>query len=368
MTTIFPRVSSSWTRNGRTSMIRASTWRSVVMIPDWLPVKLIASPPSSRMAIDRSAIEMGSPAVRSMSSSRRSGLAETCLASPSRSSVVSPIAETTTTTSCPALLVRMTRSATCRMRETSATLEPPYFWTTTDMAVICHESTKTRKQDASGSFSWFRVFVAMQDSLRVKRRNYRRVIARPDLFLNHAGARARGERRADERVVEPPPDVALTHVAPRRPPGEQTVVVRLEHAAQIDEAARENPLDDRPLFRQLSDRARLPFLGMDVHVGPRDVHVAAHDQVPAGGEGRRVVVHRLQEPHLGRKVLAAVRHVDRGHGRVAELDDHDPVLVVEGRMDERRLVGRDRLADVQADARVALFAAVPVAPVALHFA
>ena len=61
------------TRNGRTSMMRASTWRSLVMMPDWLPVKLIASPPSSRMAIDSSAIEMRSPAVSSMSSSRRSG-------------------------------------------------------------------------------------------------------------------------------------------------------------------------------------------------------------------------------------------------------------------------------------------------------
>ena len=42
-------------------MMRASTWRSLVMMPDWLPVKLIASPPSSRIAIERSAIEMRSP-------------------------------------------------------------------------------------------------------------------------------------------------------------------------------------------------------------------------------------------------------------------------------------------------------------------
>ena len=77
-------------------MIRASTWRSFVMIPDWLPVKLIASPPSSRMAIESSAIEIRSPADSSMSSSRRSGFGDTCLASASSSSVVSPIAETTT--------------------------------------------------------------------------------------------------------------------------------------------------------------------------------------------------------------------------------------------------------------------------------
>ena len=93
-------------------MMRASTWRSLVMMPDWLPVKLMASPPRSRIAIDSSAIEMRSPAESSMSSSRRSGLVETFLASVSRSSVVSPMAGTTTTTSWPSCRVRMTRSAT----------------------------------------------------------------------------------------------------------------------------------------------------------------------------------------------------------------------------------------------------------------
>ena len=109
MTTILPRASSSWTRNGRTSMMRASTCRSLVMIPDWLPVKLMASPPSSRIAIDSSAIEMRSPAESSMSSSRRSGFADTFLAIASSSSVVSPMAETTTTTSWPCWRVCMTR-------------------------------------------------------------------------------------------------------------------------------------------------------------------------------------------------------------------------------------------------------------------
>src|SRR5688572_19118539 len=130
ITTIRPREISSWTRNGRTSIMRASMWRSLVMMPDWLPVKLIASPPSSRIAIDSSAIEIRSPADSSMSSSRRSGFAETRLARASSSSVVSPIADTTTTTSLPARRVCMTRSATLRMRSTSATLLPPYFWTT----------------------------------------------------------------------------------------------------------------------------------------------------------------------------------------------------------------------------------------------
>src|SRR5688572_19299120 len=129
MTTILPRASSSCTRNGRTSMMRASTCRSLVMMPDWLPVKLMASPPSSRIASDRSAIEIRSPADSSMSSSRRSGFGDTVFAMVKSSSVVSPIAETTTTTWCPWRTVRITRSATYRSFPTSATLLPPYFWT-----------------------------------------------------------------------------------------------------------------------------------------------------------------------------------------------------------------------------------------------
>ena len=79
-------------------MIRASEWRSFVMMPLWLPVKEMASPPSSRIAMESSAMAMRSPAERSMSSSRRAGLPDSRLAVARRSSVVSPIAETTTQT------------------------------------------------------------------------------------------------------------------------------------------------------------------------------------------------------------------------------------------------------------------------------
>src|SRR6266540_5942002 len=73
------------------------------------------------MAIASSAMEMRSPAASSMSSSRGGGSVETRLASAIRSSVESPIAETTTTTSWPACLVATTRSATCLILGASAT-------------------------------------------------------------------------------------------------------------------------------------------------------------------------------------------------------------------------------------------------------
>ena len=76
---------------------------------------------------------------------------------------------------------------------------------------------------------------------------------------------------------------------------------------------------------------------------------------------------RFEKAHLGREVLAAVRDVDRRHGEVADVDRDDPVLEVELRMRECGPLGPALLADVQADARVAL-RSVPVAPVALEVA
>src|SRR5690606_26165325 len=61
---------------------------------------------------------------------RGGGAGETFSARSSRSSVVSPMAETTTTTSLPSLCVRTIRSATFLMRSASCTEEPPYFCTT----------------------------------------------------------------------------------------------------------------------------------------------------------------------------------------------------------------------------------------------
>ena len=99
------------------------------MMPAWEPVNDLAVTPRSRMAMASSDIEMRSPAVSSMSSSRGAGSGETRWARASSSSVESPMAETTTTTSWPACLAEATRSATRRMREASATDVPPYFWT-----------------------------------------------------------------------------------------------------------------------------------------------------------------------------------------------------------------------------------------------
>ena len=106
------------------------------MMPLCEPVKLMAGAPRFWIAIESKAMDMRSPALSSMSSSRRGGLASTSRARAKSSSVVLPMALTTTTTSWPAARVATTFSATRWSFATSATLLPPYFCTTMLMAVV----------------------------------------------------------------------------------------------------------------------------------------------------------------------------------------------------------------------------------------
>ena len=115
-------------------MILALPWVPVVITPACDPVNERACAPNESIAIATSALEIRSPAVSSMSISRAGGAGHTCLARSSRSSVVSPMAETTTTTSLPAFLVSTMRSATRRIRSASDTEDPPYFCTTSATA------------------------------------------------------------------------------------------------------------------------------------------------------------------------------------------------------------------------------------------
>src|SRR5262249_59516777 len=92
------------------------------------------------------------------------------------------------------------------------------------------------------------------------------------------GGRAR-EAVAREHVVEPPSDVALSHVAPRRPPREELIVVRIERPPDVDQPSLgEDPLEELPLLRPLAYDVRLALLGVDVAVGARNVHVTAEHE------------------------------------------------------------------------------------------
>ena len=128
--TTWPSSSAVEILPGVTSMILARPCTESVITPAWDPVKERAVKPRSEIAMATRAIEIRSPAVSSMSSSRAGGSGLTSLARSSSSSVESPIAETATTTSWPLRLLSTIRRATRLTLAASAREEPPYFCTT----------------------------------------------------------------------------------------------------------------------------------------------------------------------------------------------------------------------------------------------
>ena len=118
-------------RRARTSTIFAFVCVESVTIPACEPVSDVARWPRSISAIAASEHEIRSPTETSMSSSRGSGWAVISWASRIRSSVVSPIAESTATTRFPASRAAAQRCATAWSFCVSATEEPPNFITTT---------------------------------------------------------------------------------------------------------------------------------------------------------------------------------------------------------------------------------------------
>ena len=155
-TQTLPTLRASRRRSPLTSRIFALPCALSVMMPTWLPVKLMASTPRSASAIQSRDIDTRSPVVSNMSISRPGCTVDTSFASFSKLSVDLPIAETTTTTPAPCCRVYATWSATARMRSGSATEVPPYFWTmsvTRSTAYGCHEPSATVSETTSNSRS-----------------------------------------------------------------------------------------------------------------------------------------------------------------------------------------------------------------------
>ena len=147
-----------------------------------------------------------------------------------------------------------------------------------------------------------------------------------------AASPAIDDRLAREDVVEPPADVALPHVPPRRPPGEQSVVVGIERAADVDQAAADDAARSArapraagrsPAACALSDARRMSVRA--TFMSPQSTSALAR----CAGTTRR----RRPSPRgtaSWREVLAAVRHVDRRDRQAAAVvDGDDAVLVVE---------------------------------------
>src|SRR2546430_11993326 len=94
-------------------------------------------------------------------------------------------------------------------------------------------------------------------------------------------------------VIQPPADVARAQVPPRRPPGEETVIVGIERSPQVREPRAEQRFEHGALLGPLADRVGLPLLRMHVHLRPRDIDIAAQQQLaPPAGTMR----HPVREP------------------------------------------------------------------------
>src|SRR5688572_1615533 len=100
------------------------------------------------------------------------------------------------------------------------------------------------------------------------------MVAGPDVALDDAGFESGEERCACQDVVEAPANIPLAHVAPRRPPREETVVIRIDGAAGVDEIVADDPLEQFAFFRKLADRARFALFWMHVPLGAGDVQIA----------------------------------------------------------------------------------------------
>ena len=122
-----PTSSSRSSRSGWTAVMRARVNQALVRMPAWPAVSETAGQPRARSAMASSVAETVSPVESRRSSSRGSGSGVTERASAISSSVVLPIAETTTTTPWFWARLAATRSATARIRSAPATDVPPYF-------------------------------------------------------------------------------------------------------------------------------------------------------------------------------------------------------------------------------------------------
>src|SRR5688572_4952577 len=181
------------------------------------------------------------------------------------------------------------------------------------------------------------------------------MVARAEVALHDARLRAFGHAGRGKDVVEAPSDVALAHVAPRRPPGEEAGVVRVELAPDIDEVLAQQFCKQLTLFAPLSHELRVALARMHVDLGARDVHVAAQDELtPLVAKLPRPGDQPLHEINLRGVVLVAVGHVDRGDDELAELRLHDARLHVERGMAENRLFRKRFRIDVERDARIRL--------------
>src|SRR5262245_61581386 len=148
-TAISPSSRARRTRSAAIRVMRALVWARSVRRPTWSPVKDRALKPRVWRAMASGAMVTCPPVASSLSISRSPGTGAMRWARATSSSVVFPMADTTTTSRCPLprpspLTVPATRRATFRIFSWSATDEPPYFCTISAMTLAIYTGPHRR--------------------------------------------------------------------------------------------------------------------------------------------------------------------------------------------------------------------------------
>ena len=106
-------------------------------------------------------------------------------------------------------------------------------------------------------------------------------------------------------------------------PGLSGSSLRPSHQALLQQLA-----EELALLRPLTDEPGT-LLGVHVHLGARDVHVAAEIRLASRLAQLLCPRNQPRKVELRRVVLVAVRHVDRGEDELAEFRLHDARFHVE---------------------------------------
>src|SRR4029077_1870458 len=128
--------------------------------------------------------------------------------------------------------------------------------------------------------------------------HYGRMVARSNLAIDCALRRLRSQRFSRQNVIKPPTDIALAHVAPRCPPGEQIFIIGVQRTPNIYETLRQDPLEHLPLLRPLPHERGIALLRVNVTLGAGNIDVSTEDEPTAALVNfRNVALHLAQELH-----------------------------------------------------------------------
>src|SRR5437016_1700516 len=107
------------------------------------------------------------------------------------------------------------------------------------------------------------------------------MVTRSNFSIDCALRRLRSQRFTRQNVIEPPADIALTHVTPRCPPGEKIFIVGVQRTPNIYETLRQDPLEHLPLLRPLPHQRRVALFRVNVTLAAGNIDVSTEDESTA---------------------------------------------------------------------------------------